>query len=195
MHSRIHVYAFSFHTTSQMKSLHYDQCLLFYHTYIYQKLYMYVVIFVASSRRNKTNPHHRNKFIPVLNATHLQAFKPKLLTYDQLLKTDQHDSILYVCVSWNIFNRIHFFAICDVFYLQLVRFYVIYNMIISKVDEAASTNFYFIIIYNLFHIANKLQQHSNTSRTIASSQYHPRETRPFFGQPNSYKKTFIGLTY
>ena len=43
---------------------------------------MNVYQFVVSSRRNKTNPHHRNKFIPVLNATHLQAFKPKLLTYD-----------------------------------------------------------------------------------------------------------------
>ena len=81
----------SFFTTSQMKSLHYDQCLLYF---------LYIeYIYVVSSRRNKTNPHHRNKFIPVLNATHLQAFKPKLLTYDQLLKTDQHDSKLYVCVS------------------------------------------------------------------------------------------------
>ena len=60
---------------------------------------MYVVIFVVSSRRNKTNPHRRNKFIPVLNATHLQAFKPKLSTYDQLLKTNQHDTRLCVCVS------------------------------------------------------------------------------------------------
>ena len=59
-------------------------------------LYIYTCIFVVSSRRNKTNPHHRNKFIPVLNATHLQAFKPKLLTYDQLLKTDQQYVSLYV---------------------------------------------------------------------------------------------------
>ncbi len=59
---------------------------------------MYVNIFVVSSRRNKTNPHHRNKFIPVFNATHLQAFKPKLSTYDQLLKNDQQDVSLYVCV-------------------------------------------------------------------------------------------------
>jgi hypothetical protein len=74
-------------------------------------------IFVVSSRRNKTNPHHRNKFIPVLNATHLQAFKPKLSTYDQLLKINQQDVSFYifVCISWNIFNRIHFFATCDVF--------------------------------------------------------------------------------
>jgi hypothetical protein len=27
---------------------------------------------------------------------------------------------------------------------------------ISKVDEAASTNFFFFIIYNLFHIASQL---------------------------------------
>lgn len=76
-----------FFTTSQMKSLHYDQCLLYIMKYI----------FVVSSRRNKTNPHHRNKYIPVLNATLLQAFKPKLSTYDQLLKTDQQDVSLYVC--------------------------------------------------------------------------------------------------
>jgi len=94
-----------------MKSLHYDQCLLFF-------TYIRIYIFVVSSRRNKTNPHYRNKFIPVINATHLQAFKPKLSTYDQLLKTDQHDTRLCVCISWNIFNRIHFFAICDVFYLR-----------------------------------------------------------------------------
>ena len=48
--------------------------------------------------RDETKPTHIIG-IPVLNATHLQAFKPKLLTYDQLLKTDQHDLKLYVCVS------------------------------------------------------------------------------------------------
>jgi hypothetical protein len=74
-----------------MKSLHYDQCLLYF-------IYIDINIFVVSSRRNKTNPHHRNKFIPVFNATHLQAFKPKLSTYDQLLKNDQQDVSLYICV-------------------------------------------------------------------------------------------------
>ena len=52
---------------------------------------------VVSSRRNKTNPYHRNKFIPVLNATQLQAFKPKLSTYDQLLKTNQQ-LLVIMCV-------------------------------------------------------------------------------------------------
>ena len=57
-------------------------------------LYMYIRCFIETKQ---TNPHHRNKFIPVLNATHLQAFKPKLLTYDQLLKTDQQYVSLYMC--------------------------------------------------------------------------------------------------
>jgi hypothetical protein len=124
-----------------MKSLHYDQCLY--------DIYYYIYIFVVSSRRNKTNPHHRNKFIPVLNATHLQAFKPKLSTYDQLLKTDQQDVSFYifVCISWNIFNRIHFFAICDVSF-SICSWYT--YMIRWKVDEAASTNFftYFTLLVN-----------------------------------------------
>ena len=106
-----------FFTTSQMKSLHYDQCFF--------KIYRsrLTSICVVSSRRNKTNPHHRNKFIPVINATHLQAFKPKLSTYDQLLKIDQQDVSFNrcVCVSWNIFNRIHFFAICDVLEIYAIR--------------------------------------------------------------------------
>lgn len=66
------------------------------HTYSY-KTNTYVVICVVSSRRNKTNPHRGNKFIPVLNATHLQAFKPKRSTYDQLLRTDQQDAREDVC--------------------------------------------------------------------------------------------------
>lgn len=143
IHQNIHIYASFFFTTSQMKSLHYDQCLLYFniHINVYQ--------FVVSLRRNKTNPHHRNKFIPVFYATHLQAFKPKLSTYDQLLQnwSTKYYLYIYVCISWNIFNRIHFFAICDVF-LFAIRSFFIYDisiyMIISKVDEAASTNLFFL---------------------------------------------------
>ena len=146
----IYIYAFIF-TTSQMKSLHYDQCLL----------YIIIYIFVVSSRRNKTNPHHRNKFIPVLNATHLQAFKPKLSTYDQLLKTDQQDVSLYVymCISWNIFNRIHFFAICDVYFIcNLFVFYMIFIYDHLKSWRSSFDKLFFFIIYNLFHIANQLYE-------------------------------------
>jgi len=67
-----------------MKSLHYDQC-LYDLTHIYSLFH-----------RVETKPTHmkRNKFIPILLATLLQAFKPKLSTYDQLLKIDQQD-VLY----------------------------------------------------------------------------------------------------
>ena len=122
-----------------MKSLHYDQC-----------LYDNIIIYIYSLfHRDETKPTHiiRNKFIPVLNATHLQAFKPKLSTYDQLLKINQQDVSLYmyVCISWNIFNCIHFFAICDVILCVICSF--LYDIYIydyfTKVDEAASTNFFF----------------------------------------------------
>ena len=69
---------------------------LYMYVYIYMSLWTHIC--VVSSRRNKTNPHHRNKFIPVLHATLLQACKPKLSTYDQLLKTDQQHVIVSLCV-------------------------------------------------------------------------------------------------
>jgi hypothetical protein len=130
--------------------------------YIYI-LYIYICIFVVSSRRNKTNPHHRNKFIPVFNATHLQAFKPKLSTYDQLLKTDQQDVSLYICVRklkhfqphsllchlWSIL-----FAISSFFYVI-----IIYDHLKSWRSSFDKLLFFFII-YNLFHIAKQLYQHT-----------------------------------
>jgi hypothetical protein len=110
-------------------------------------------IFVVSSRRNKTNPHYRNKIIPVLNATHLQACKPKLSTYDQLLKTDQQDVSLYmcVCISWNIFNRIHFFAICDVIlFVQFIRFYVIFIYDDLKSWRSSFDKLFFFSSYTMY---------------------------------------------
>lgn len=54
---------------------------------------------------------------------------------------------------------------------------------------------FFFIIYNSYHIANQLYQHSHISRTIASSQYHPRETRLLMSQPNLYKIFYNGMSY
>ena len=67
-------------------------------------------------------------------------------------------------------------------------------MIICKVDEAASTNFFFHHIY-FIHIANQLYEYSHTSRTNTSSQHHPRETRPLLSQSNLYKNCYIGFAY
>lgn len=125
----VHAFYFCFFS-QQVKWNHFIMTSVLY-------IYIYITyIFVVSSRRNKTNPHHRNKFIPVLHTTHLQAFKPKLSTYDQLLKTDQQDVSfsMFVCICWNIFNRIHFFAICDVVFFYLCNsfvFHVIFLYITS----------------------------------------------------------------
>jgi hypothetical protein len=68
-------------------------------------------------------------------------------------------------------------------------------MIIRKVNEAASKNFFFSSYTIYFTMLNNYFQHSHTSRTIASSQHHPRETRPLMSQPNLYENCYIGLTY
>lgn len=84
-------FAFAHNKSNEITSLWPVFCIC-----IYMSLWTHIC--VVSSRRNKTNPHHRNKFIPVLHATLLQACKPKLSTYDQLLKTDQQDVIVSLCV-------------------------------------------------------------------------------------------------
>ncbi len=123
---------------------------------------VYTYIFVVSSRRNKTNPYHRNKFIPVLHATQLQAFKPKLSTYDQLETTNQQAVSFYrcVCVSWNIFNRIHFFASCDVkVFMQFVRWkcdFIYDDDDMSSCRSSFNKLCFLLIIYNWFHTAKQL---------------------------------------
>jgi hypothetical protein len=114
-----------------MKSLHYDQCFFLFVRYT----------FVVSSSRNKTNPYHRNKFIPVLITTHLQAFKPKLSTYDQFFTIDQQD------VSSYMHKLKHFqlhSLLCHLwcYFVCLLLIWYFY-MIIWKVVEAASTNIFF----------------------------------------------------
>lgn len=64
-----------------------------------------------------------------------------------------------------------------------------------KVNEAASLKLFFSSHTIYFTLLNNCLTHSHTSRTIASSQYHPRETRSLIGQPNLYKKSFIGFAY
>lgn len=56
--NNIHIHLF-FIQQSQMKSLHYDQCLFHYHYHTYECIYVMInCVYVVSSRRNKTNPHH-----------------------------------------------------------------------------------------------------------------------------------------
>lgn len=134
----MYIHFFFFHNKSNEITSLWPVFIIFY-------IHINVYYVVVSSRRNKTNPHHKNKFIPFLNATHLQAFKPKLLTYDQLLKIDQQNVSLYICMRKLKHFQPHsllchlwciLFANCSFF------MWYIYIWSFEKVDEAASTNFF-----------------------------------------------------
>ena len=108
------IYSFFF-TTSQMKSLHYDQCLY--------DLYIYIS---SLFHRVETKPTHIigiNSFLffKQLLYKHSSPNYQHMINYWKVI----NKMLVYVCVSWNIFNRIHFFAICDVLFV-IVRFDVIY---------------------------------------------------------------------
>lgn len=81
-------------------------------------------------------------------------------------------------------------------YFVCNSFVVIWNsyMIIWKLTKQLRLTFFFII-YKCFHTAKQLYRHSHTSRTITSSQHHPRETRPFLCQSSLYKNCYIGIVY
>ena len=100
-----------------MKSLHYDQCLLlFFYTYIH----VYSLF-----HRDETKPTHIieiNSFLFLMQLIykHSSPNYQHMISYRQLINKIRH--YIYICVCWNIFNRIHFFAICDVFlFMWLVR--------------------------------------------------------------------------
>jgi hypothetical protein len=84
---------------------------------------------------------------------------------------------------------------CCILFVQFVRFYVIFIYDYLKSWRSSFDKLFFLSYTIYFHIANQLYQHSHTSRTIASSQYHPRETRPLLGQSNLYKNCYIGFAY
>jgi len=135
-------------------------------------LYMYWCIFVVSSRRNKTNPHHRNKFIPVLNATHLQAFKPKLSTYDQLLKTDQQDVSLYICMRKLKHFQPHSHLChlwCIILFAISSFFYDIFIWLFEKLTKQLRQTFFFIIYTIDFTL---LVNCSNTVILVEPSLHH-----------------------
>ena len=185
------MHVFSFHNKS-------NEITSLWPVFIIFNIHRDVYRFVVSSRRNKTNPHHRNKFIPVLNATHLQAFKPKLSTYDQVLKTDQQDVSLYMCVRKLKHFQPHSLLChlwCFLFAIRSFFLAIFYIWSLQKLTKQLRKIFFFLSYTIFFTMLNNCIQHICTSRTIASSQYHPRETRPLLSQPNLYKKSYIGLAY
>ncbi len=122
--------------------------------------YMIDIYIYSLFHRDETKPTHIigiNSFLFFLMQLIYKHSSPNyqhMINYRKLInKMFLH---MCVCISWNIFNCIHFFAICDVILCNLFVFIWYLYIIIWKVDEAASTNFFFFIIYNLFHIASQL---------------------------------------
>ena len=116
-------------------------------------------IYVVSSRRNKTNPHHRNKFIPVLHTTHLQAFKPKLSTYDQFWTTDQQD-VSFSMIRVHMLKHFQPHSLLCQLWCRLCHwfvFHVIYRYMTSreKLTKQLRQTF-FLVIHNSFHTASQL---------------------------------------
>jgi len=104
--------------------------------------------------RDETKPTHIigiNSFLFLMQLIykHSSPNYQHMINYWKLI----NNMLVYMCVSWNIFNRIHFFAICDVFYLQLVRFYVIYKymIIFEKLTKQLRQTFFFHHILFISH--------------------------------------------
>ena len=132
-----------------MKSLHYDQC---------YSLYMYNIY--SLFHRDETKPTHIigiNSFLFLMQLIykHSSPNYQHMIIYEEMI----NKKLVYMCISWNIFNRIHFFAICDAFYLQLVRFYVIfiYDYFEKLTKQLRQTFFfssykiYFTLLVNCFN--------------------------------------------
>jgi hypothetical protein len=106
-------------TTSQMKSLHYDQC--FNTIYMYLHTYTYALF-----HRDETKPTHIIGISSFLFLMQL-SYKHSSPNYQHMINSRKLInkmlvSLCVVCICWNIFNRIHFFAICDVtIFMQFVR--------------------------------------------------------------------------
>ena len=110
---------------------------------------------VVSSRRNKTNPHHRNinsfLFFIQLMYKHASPNYQHMINSRKLINK-MLVSLCVVCICWNIFNRIHFFASCDdVVFLLCNCFHVIllYMTSVRKSSKQLRQTS-FLIIHNSF---------------------------------------------
>ena len=125
-----------------MKSLHYDQCFIYFDhymlyiyiywhidvcAYIYTYTYTYKCIY-SLFHRDETKPTHIigiNSFLFFMQL----IYKHSSPNYQHMTNHWKliNNMLVYLhwCVSWIVFNRIHVFAICDVVYMQFIRVHVI----------------------------------------------------------------------
>lgn len=162
----IHVRIVFHNKSNEITSLWPVLSIYIYICILYMCMCTHTYICVVSSRRNKTNPYHRNKIIPVLYATQLQACKPKLSTYDQLLTTNQQAVSLNRCVRKLKHFQPHSLLCqlwCESFHAIDSFENVISSMMIHYTHMSSRrssfdnlTNLLFLIIHNLFHTAKQL---------------------------------------
>ena len=135
-----------FFTTSQMKSLHYDQCLLYILLYIYSLFH-----------RDETKPTHIigiNSFLFLMQLIykHSSPNYQHMTNYWKLI----NKMLVYICVHKlkHFQPHSHLCQLWCILYCNLFVFYMIFIYDHFKVDEAASTNFfssytiYFILLNN-----------------------------------------------
>ena len=108
-----------------------------------------------------------------------------------------NNMLVYICV-----HKLNHFQphslLCHLWCLLFAMHSFLYDIFIYDHFKSWRSSFdklFFFHTQFIYHIANQLHQHSNISRTIASSQHHPRETRPLLSQPNLYKIFYIGMSY
>lgn len=121
----------------------------------YKCIYVMIkCVCVVSSRRNKTNPHHGINtflFFKQLVYKHSSPNKHQLINHKESINKMCYRS--YSCICWNIFNRIHFIAICDVLLHAIWKFVCHANKHICwswKLTKQLRTTFILTHTYNMF---------------------------------------------
>ena len=147
-----------------MKSLHYDQC--FFIICIHMKCMHWYSLF----HRDETKLTHNmeiNSFLLLMQLMykHSSPNYQHMTSHRELINNCW---IRYVCVSWNIFNRIHFFAIRDALFQRFARFHATSIWSFRQLTKQLRRTI-FLIIYNDITL---LDDRINTTALAKQSLHH-----------------------
>jgi hypothetical protein len=161
----------------------------------------YILHIYSLFHRDETKPTHIieiNSFLFLMQLIykHSSPNYQHMISYWKLINKIRHYIYIYAYVETfsTAFTSLPF-VMYFIYMISSSFMWYSYNDHFKKLTKQLRQTFFFLIIYKLFHIANQLYQYNSTSRTITSSQHHPRESRSFFGRPNLYKKTYIVFAY
>jgi hypothetical protein len=117
---------------------------------------MCIHTYISLFHRDETKPTHiigikSFLFLMQLIYKHSSPNYQHMINYWKLINKMLVYTCVCVCISWNIFNRIHFFAICDVTFICAIRsfLYDIYIWWFEKLTKQLRQTFFFssYIIY------------------------------------------------